>query len=117
MADAGLSQASTTPDEEAWPELFRQQVARNARFWSEQIRTRPVGTPLLHTERDNIVKALNRALQLEAAWATVVDLLVDLSTLAVRYPAIGELDFNPIFVQDKGLKIGDVRIIAIPSGV
>jgi acyl-CoA synthetase (NDP forming) len=41
----------------------------------------------------------------------VVELLVDLSWLAVRYPAIGELDFNPIFVQKKSLKIGDVRII------
>lgn len=46
----------------------------------------------------------------------VVDLLVNLSTLAVRYPAIGELDFNPIFVQERGLKIGDVRIIAGPGG-
>jgi acyl-CoA synthetase (NDP forming) len=45
----------------------------------------------------------------------VVDLLVNLSTLAVRYPAIGELDFNPIFVQERGLKIGDVRIIASPG--
>jgi hypothetical protein len=76
VADDDLSQASTTPDQETWPELFRRQVARNTRFWTEQIRTRPVGTPLLHTERDNIVKALNRALQLEAAWATVVDLMV-----------------------------------------
>jgi acetyltransferase len=39
------------------------------------------------------------------------DLLVRMSRLAMRYPAIGELDFNPIFVQQKGLKIGDVRII------
>jgi acyl-CoA synthetase (NDP forming) len=46
----------------------------------------------------------------------LADLLVDLSTLAVRYPAIGELDFNPIFVQERGLKIGDVRIIGGPGG-
>ena len=46
----------------------------------------------------------------------LVDLLVDLSRLAVRYPAVGELDFNPIFVQDSGLKIGDVRIIGSPGG-
>jgi acyl-CoA synthetase (NDP forming) len=39
------------------------------------------------------------------------DLLVRMSRLALRYPAIGELDFNPVFVQPKGLKIADVRII------
>jgi acetyltransferase len=42
----------------------------------------------------------------------LADLLVRLSRLAVSYPAIGELDFNPVFVQEEGLKIGDVRIIA-----
>ena len=34
-----------------------------------------------------------------------------LSDLAVRYPAIQELDFNPIFLHQQGLLIGDVRII------
>ncbi len=42
----------------------------------------------------------------------LLDLLVGLSRLAMHYPGIKELDFNPVFVQDKGLKIGDVRIIA-----
>ena len=41
----------------------------------------------------------------------LVDLLVALSRLAMRYPGIKELDFNPVFVQHNGLKIGDVRII------
>ncbi len=41
----------------------------------------------------------------------LADLLVRLSALAVRYPAIRELDFNPVFVQQQGLLIGDVRII------
>jgi acetyltransferase len=41
----------------------------------------------------------------------LVDLLVRVSRLAVRYPSIGELDFNPVFIQKRGLKIGDVRII------
>jgi acyl-CoA synthetase (NDP forming) len=41
----------------------------------------------------------------------LVELLVCLSNLAVRCPAIGELDFNPVFVKEKSLKIGDVRII------
>jgi len=42
----------------------------------------------------------------------LADLLVRLSRLAMGYPAIKELDFNPLFVQDRGLLIGDVRIIA-----
>lgn len=41
----------------------------------------------------------------------LADLLVRLSDLAVRYPAIQELDFNPIFLHQQGLLIGDVRII------
>jgi acyl-CoA synthetase (NDP forming) len=41
----------------------------------------------------------------------LADLLVRLSDLAVRYPAIRELDFNPVFVRERGLEIGDVRII------
>jgi acetyltransferase len=41
----------------------------------------------------------------------LADLLVRLSDLAVRYPAMQELDFNPIFLRQKGLLIGDVRII------
>lgn len=41
----------------------------------------------------------------------LADLLVRLSGLAVRYSAIQELDFNPIFLRQQGLLIGDVRII------
>ncbi|MBN2553744.1 MAG: acetate--CoA ligase family protein [Spirochaetales bacterium] len=41
----------------------------------------------------------------------LAELLVRLSDLAIRYPAVGELDFNPVFVQESGLLIGDVRII------
>ena len=39
------------------------------------------------------------------------DLLVRLSRLAVNYPAIRELDFNPVFIGEESLVIGDVRII------
>jgi len=42
----------------------------------------------------------------------LADLLVRLSDLAMSYPAIQELDFNPIFLRQKGLLIGDVRIIS-----
>jgi acyl-CoA synthetase (NDP forming) len=38
-------------------------------------------------------------------------LLARLSRLAARYPAIRELDFNPVFVQERGVVIGDVRLL------
>ena len=41
----------------------------------------------------------------------LVDLLLRLSDLAARYPSIRELDFNPVFVQPRGVKIADARII------
>ncbi len=43
--------------------------------------------------------------------SSVADLLVLLSRLSLKYPAIRELDFNPVFVFEKGLLIGDVRIV------
>ena len=39
------------------------------------------------------------------------ELLLRLSRLVVRYPAIRELDLNPVFVREQGLEIADVRII------
>ncbi len=42
----------------------------------------------------------------------LADLLVRLSHLAARYPEIRELDLNPIFVHQRGLQVGDVRILA-----
>ena len=43
--------------------------------------------------------------------SAVADLLVLLSRLSLKFPAIRELDFNPVFVFDKRLLIGDVRIV------
>ena len=48
-----------------------------------------------------------KSLDLEAT----ADLLVLLSQLSVKYPDIRELDFNPVFVFEEGLLIGDARII------
>jgi acetate---CoA ligase (ADP-forming) len=39
------------------------------------------------------------------------DLLAKLSKLALTYPEIKELDFNPIFLFEKGCMIGDTRIL------
>ena len=75
-ADSTLSPADTGTDQDFWPSLFRRQVAANARYWTQQVADRPGDALRLHTERHNIVKALNRALQLEAAWTPALDLLL-----------------------------------------
>jgi len=41
----------------------------------------------------------------------LADLLARLARLASRYPAIRELDFNPVFVLERGALIGDVRLL------
>jgi tetratricopeptide (TPR) repeat protein len=76
VADDALSHAATALEPDFWPSLFRRQVAANAQYWTKQIATHAADTPHLYAERDNIVKALNRALQLEAAWSPAVDLLL-----------------------------------------
>ena len=43
--------------------------------------------------------------------AALADLLVNFSTLPFRYPDITEVDLNPVFLFEKGLAVGDVRII------
>ena len=41
----------------------------------------------------------------------LADLLVRFSGLPFRYPEIGEIDLNPVFVFPEGLCVGDVRVI------
>ncbi|MBE9509010.1 MAG: acetate--CoA ligase family protein [Chloroflexi bacterium] len=41
----------------------------------------------------------------------LADVLVSLSRLPFRYPEIGEIDLNPVFLLSKGLVVGDVRVI------
>jgi len=41
----------------------------------------------------------------------LADLLVNFSLLPFRYPEIGEIDLNPVFLFSKGLVVGDVRVI------
>ena len=42
---------------------------------------------------------------------TLADLLVEFSQFPFRYPELGEVDLNPVFLFSKGLLVGDVRII------
>jgi tetratricopeptide (TPR) repeat protein len=72
----GLSDEGTARDQDFWRNLFCRQVAANVRYWTQQIADRQGDAPRLYAERHNIVKALNRALQVEAAWAPAVDLLL-----------------------------------------
>ncbi|MBN1873083.1 MAG: acetate--CoA ligase family protein, partial [Anaerolineae bacterium] len=41
----------------------------------------------------------------------LAEVLVTFSQLPFRYPQIGELDLNPVFVLNKGVLVGDVRVI------
>jgi acyl-CoA synthetase (NDP forming) len=41
----------------------------------------------------------------------LASLLVEFSQLAFRYPEIGEVDLNPVFVFSKGLVVGDALVI------
>jgi acetate---CoA ligase (ADP-forming) len=41
----------------------------------------------------------------------LVDVLVKFSQLPFRYPQIGEVDLNPVFLLADGLVVGDVRVI------
>ncbi len=45
---------------------------------------------------------------------SVAKALVNLARLANEHPEISELDINPLFVFEKGVKAGDVRIILNP---
>jgi acyl-CoA synthetase (NDP forming) len=42
---------------------------------------------------------------------TLAQVLVKLSQLPFRFPEIGEIDLNPVFLFSEGLVVGDVRII------
>jgi len=41
----------------------------------------------------------------------LVELLVRVSELPLRFPEIGELDLNPVYLLERGLWIGDVRVV------
>jgi acetyltransferase len=41
----------------------------------------------------------------------LADLLVNFSQLPFRYPDIGEVDLNPVFLLADGVMVGDVRVI------
>lgn len=42
---------------------------------------------------------------------SLADVLVNFSRLLFRYPEIGEVDLNPVFLFSQGLVVGDVRVI------
>ncbi len=41
----------------------------------------------------------------------LADVLVALSQLPFRYPEVGEIDLNPVFLFSEGLVVGDVRVL------
>jgi len=42
---------------------------------------------------------------------SLIEVLVNFSGLPFRYPQVGEVDLNPVFLFSKGLAVGDVRVI------
>jgi len=44
----------------------------------------------------------------------LVKLVASVSSLPLRFPQIGELDLNPVFLTDRGVRIGDARLIPAP---
>ena len=90
MAGHVLSEESPVRSQEDWPALFRRQVANNARYWAELVAAHPADAPELHRERDNIVKALGRALQLDAAWEPAADLLLGFHKCVDRQGAMAD---------------------------
>ena len=90
MAGDVLSGENRVPGQENWPALFRRQVTNNARYWAELVAAHPADAPELHRERDNIVKALGRALQLDAAWEPAADLLLGFHKCVERQGALAD---------------------------
>jgi len=43
----------------------------------------------------------------------LAELLVEASRLPFRFPAIAELDLNPVFSLERGARIGDVRVVLL----
>ncbi|MCL7453855.1 MAG: tetratricopeptide repeat protein, partial [Anaerolineae bacterium] len=85
-----MSQANAPREPGFWPALFREKVAANARFWLDQTAVQQLAMPSLASERENIVKALARALQLQAAWEPAIDLLLAFHPYMARQGALSE---------------------------
>ncbi len=47
----------------------------------------------------------------KADLAAIKALLLKVSQFAIDYPAVDQMDLNPVFLHEKGGKIGDARII------
>jgi len=62
------------------------------------------GASILHGTRGRVLRDVS-------ALATLV---ARLSRLAIEFPQIRELDLNPVFVLERGVRIGDVRIAVAP---
>lgn len=45
----------------------------------------------------------------------LADVLVSVSRLPFQYPEVGQMDLNPVFVQSRGVLVGDVRVIRTQS--
>lgn len=59
------------------------------------------GAAILHGARGQAPRDLD----------ALAELVVAVSRLPFRFPAIAELDLNPVFSLERGARIGDVRVV------
>ncbi|HUX76595.1 MAG TPA: acetate--CoA ligase family protein [Anaerolineae bacterium] len=74
--------------------------------------------PVDRTEAEAMIREVKSLPLLEGARGqpprdldTLASVLVKFSQLPFRYPDVGEIDLNPVFLFPKGLVVGDVRVI------
>jgi hypothetical protein len=74
--------------------------------------------PVDRTEAEAMIREVRSLPLLEGARGqpprdldALAGVLVTFSQLPFRYPDVGEVDLNPVFLFSKGLVVGDVRVI------
>ena len=45
----------------------------------------------------------------------IIDLLLKVSALAAAFPAIAEIDINPVIAHDDGYTVADARIVSVAN--
>ena len=98
MEDQRVSLAAPA---EGWPAFFRRQVAANVRFWLEHVPAADAGGQATYPEHENVLKALDRALELETAWDEVVNLFATYHPFVERRGGWGSW----VWMIERGLQV------------
>lgn len=68
-----------------WSDLFRQAIFTNLEYWQDWIKTNTANVDTLEREQQSIVRAIGYALELEATWPAVAELVISFSTFMERW--------------------------------